>query len=178
MKHSIKHLSILINSALLVALVGCGGTSDSSLYKKQGSHIDLTEPTVVISDQTGMLRDMTFPDILSTELLSRGVNLMDRSTLEGLLKEKGLSWDQVISGQQYLEIGASSPVKTIIIVNAQMVGKMVSTATCRVLDSQTGELLMSMNVTNPQPYSVIYLGNKSTSKIAKEWANGITGVRR
>jgi hypothetical protein len=121
-----------------------------------------------------MFQDMTFVDILSTQLLGKGVNLMDRSTLQGMLKEKGFNWNDIMTGQQYFQIGSASPVKTIIIVNAQMVGQMVARATCRVLDATSGTVLMSMNVTNPVPYQPIYIGNKSTSKIAQEWADEIT----
>ena len=159
---------------LLLLFVGCAGTANTSFYKKPNAKINLSEPAVVISDKAGFLNDMTFADMLSVELLKDGLNLMDRSTVEGLVKEKGFDWDNLLSQQQFIKIGDSSPVKIVIIINAQMIGQMVSQATCRILNTKTGELLASMSVTNPQPYNNIYLGNKSTSDIIKDWANQIT----
>jgi hypothetical protein len=156
-------------------LAGCSGSAQTSSFRKPGVVVDLSAPAVVLSDQMGMSQDMPFLDILSTQLLGKGMNLMDRSTLRGILKEKGLNWNDIVSGQQYFQIGTASPVKTIIIVNAQMMGQMVAKATCRVLDATSGTMLMSMNVTNPAPYQPMYLGNKSTARIAEEWAEEITG---
>ncbi len=177
MRHGKLYIKIVFIAVILSNILGCAGSSDSSFYKKPDIRIDFSNPTVIISDKIGFNQDMTFADILSTELLNKGVNLMDRSVLQGLLKDKGITWDQIISGQQYFNIGKSSPVKTIIVINADMIGQMLSKASCRVLDSNTGSVLMSMNITNPQPYNSIYLGNKSTSSIAKEWANYIVGQR-
>jgi hypothetical protein len=165
---------VFIPIIISILLFGCSGSAEMSFYKKPNAKIDLTAPAVILSDKAGMFQDMTFADIFSTELLKDGMNLMDRSTLQGLLKEKGFDWNNILSQQQYIKIGTSSPVRTILIVNAQMYGQTVYQASCRVIDAITGELLMSMNITNPSVNS-LYIGNESTSSIAKNWADNITG---
>ena len=173
MKNILSTFKDIVIVMFLMTLYGCSGSAETSIFRKPRSNIDIASPAVVLSDKTGMLQDMTFADILSTELLGRGVNLMDRSTLQGMLNDKGYDWNQIISGQQYFKIGTASPVKTLIIVNAEMAGQIVSKATCRVLDATSGTMLLSMNITNPAPYNNMYLGNRSTSSIAKQWADEI-----
>jgi hypothetical protein len=89
--------------------------------------------------------DPTFRDMLTTELLRHGLNVVDNRNEDC----------------------------TIVHVNAKMAGQMVSTATCRVLDS-AGGIGLSMSVTNPQPYNTIYIGNKSTESIIRDWSESIS----
>ncbi|MGA7719830.1 MAG: hypothetical protein WCA84_01505 [Ignavibacteriaceae bacterium] len=158
---------------LFLSFIGCSGSASMQIVKKPNTKIDLASPTVVLTDKTENTQDMTFVDMLATKLLGMGMNLMDRSTLQAMLKEKGVNWDQVISGQQYFKIGENSHIKTIIVVNSIMNGSMVIRASCRVIEASTGTLLMSMTITNPS-MNEGYVGNESIPDIISEWANAIT----
>lgn len=146
------------------------------MYKKPNASVDLQAPVVILAERTGFAfaaQDNTFQDIFSTELLKHGVNVMDRTTVSGLVEKAGGSLSDIRSGI-YNKIFEATPVRTVIVLNAEMVAQMVSHASCRVLGADGG-VLLSMNISNPAPYQPIYIKNWSTERIAEEWAEAISG---
>jgi len=135
--------------ASLLLLIGCAGGSHTSITRKPGAKIDITAPTFLISEDVGLLQvqDNTFRDMLGTELLKNGVNLVDK---------------------------AGPNVRNIITVNARMVGDLISRATCKVTDT-AGSIIMSLDFTNPAAGNGMYIGNRGTSSVIREWAAAIAG---
>jgi len=172
----LKFLLFIAILATVVVLTGCGGSPQITYFKNDKAKIDLSKPMVILSDENKFNiygTNSTFIDIFTAHLLNKGINLIDRSTLEDLVSKSGFNFNEILSGKQYFKIASNTTVKTIIVVNSTMIGQMVSTATCRVLDAESGNTIMAMSITNPRPYSNIYVLNKSTNTIAEEWANNI-----
>lgn len=124
-------------------------TEPAEEYYRPDASIDPASPVAVVPP-TGRDADRLFlPDAIVTELLSRDVNVIDRSSLMQRLRDGDEDLQSILETEQYSRLGGVIDLKALIIVNSIMRGAGVGSATCRVVALPSGEILMSTSYEQP-----------------------------
>lgn len=89
------------------------------------------------------------PDAVITELLSHGVRIMDRSTINQRLAENGADLRHILDEEQYHRLHTEAEIDAVAIINSRLMGSGIGSATCRVIHFPSGEILSSVSYEQP-----------------------------
>jgi len=172
-KLSIGPIIVLFLTSLLVA---CAGGPQITTHHRAGAYIEKSSPIAVVPAKIGDPDDLVLPDAITTELLGMGLNVIERTTLSQMVKEKGLDLTEILNGEEYFKIGKLTNIETIVIVNSRMEFGDVKNATLRVVDSKTGSIIVSTSYSQAQPGEPGYLRHHDVIDTAREMAKSIKEI--
>ena len=172
-KLSIGPIIVLFLTSLLVA---CAGGPQISAHHRAGAYIEKSSPIAIVPAKIGNPDDLVLPDAITTELLGMGLNVIERTTLSQMVKEKGLDLTEILNGEEYFKIGILTNIETIVIVNSRMEFGNVKNATLRVVDSKTGSIIVSTSYSQAQPGNTAYLRHHDVIDTAREMAKSIKEI--
>lgn len=131
------------------AAPAAAATEPADEYHCPEAALDPSLPVAVVPP-TGRDADRLFlPDAIVTELLSQGVNVIDRSSLTALVREGGEDLQSILESEQYFRLAKVTELKALIVVNSVMRGIGVGSATCRVVELPAGRILLSTSYEQP-----------------------------
>lgn len=108
------------------------------------------DAALAVVPPTGRHPDRLFlPDAIVTELLSNGVNVIDRSVLAERVRDGGEDLDSILESEQYFRLGEVIDLKALVVVNSTMRGSGVGSATCRIVELPSGKILLSNSYEQP-----------------------------
>ena len=167
-----KHLLFRIGLPTLVMalLVGCIGGPKVKASRRSNANLKPTDQIAVVPSKIGGEDDLLLPDAIATELMGYGYNVVERTALAQMVKERGFDYTEILNGQEYFKIGASTSVKAVVIVTTRMQGIGVAGATCRVVSTTDGSILMSVSYSQPAPDHSGYARHDSVIDTAQKIA--------
>ena len=89
------------------------------------------------------------PDAVVTELLSSGIDVLERAALNRMVTDMGEDLAQILEREEYFRLGQLSSVRAIVIFNSKMRGSGISTATCRIVEIPSGKIILSKSYDQP-----------------------------
>ena len=116
------------------------------------------------------------PDAIATELLGFGLNIVERTTLSQMVRERGLDLTEILNGEEYFKLGEITKVSKVVIVSSRMKGVGVANATVRIVDTKSGAIILSTTYTQPAPNNPIYARHHSLVDTAKQIAESIKAI--
>jgi hypothetical protein len=173
--------SILARSLSLISilsLVGCAIGLNPSVNTSLGTNFQsariMDEPVAVLPAQSSQAENF-FVDLISGELLGAGFRIVERVHLEAMLREHQLTLTGLLEKQDYLQLGKMTNVRRIFVVSALFSPKMsnVSNANIKLVDLNTGEVLMNTVYENPFADAPGTIKTQNKEKSAKVIVNSI-----
>ncbi len=144
----------LLGTLLIIGLGGCVAEwPPLRVGTNLGPNFDkariVQEPVAVVPAQPTKEGDF-FADVLSNELLGVGFRIIERVRLETLLREQQLSLTGLLERQDYVQIGKMASIRNLFIISVVFTPKLgnVSNASLKLVDVNTGEVLISTNYTH------------------------------
>jgi hypothetical protein len=148
----------------------CAGAPKITPSYRNGVYIHSASSILVVPEKIDNRNDLILPDALSTELLNMGLDVIDRTALVQMAKEKGLDFTEIIKGKEYSKIWALAEIKYIAIVNSRFIGSGVSNASVRIVTTKTGSLIFSATYSQPVPEQPMYIHHDTVLKTASRIA--------
>ena len=118
-------------------------------FRRADAAIEAGAPVAVIPATLRDPNKLFLPDALVTELLGKGVNVVDRFTLGQQVEEAGEDLESILTGEHYSRLGTAADLGALVIVNSLLLGSGVGSATCRVVELPTGKILLSTSYEQP-----------------------------
>ena len=114
-------------------------------------------------------------DVMGTELLDSPFTVVERSYLDRILQEQGLSVAGITETTNYKQIGSLAGVDYLLVGNVAVRSarwQRITGATARVIDVKTGEVLISSTYTPPKRgwAAPNYMGESLAEAIKREVA--------
>ena len=147
-------------------------------YQRPGAFIDPAAALVVVPARAGIADDLLLPDAITTELLEMGLNVVERTTLAQRVREQGLDPTEILDREEYFKLGEVAEVSKIAIVNSTMSGGSVASATCRVIDISTGDIVVSTSYDQPAPEDAASPHHQSLTETARTIAEALRSAVR
>ncbi|MFH1568697.1 MAG: hypothetical protein ABIL09_11930 [Gemmatimonadota bacterium] len=126
-------------------------TDPVSEFVSEESGLDLAAPVAVVPATLRDADKLFLPDAMVTELLGRGLNIIDRSALLQRARAGGEDLGSILDTEQYCRLAKFAEVRALVVVNTRMRGSGVGSATCRVVELPSGKILMSTTYEQPGP---------------------------
>ena len=147
-------------------------------YQRPGAFIDPAAALVVVPARAGVADDLLLPDAITTELLEMGLNVVERTALAQQVREQGLDPAEILDREEYFKLGEIAEVSKIAIVNSTMSGGSVASATCRVIDISTGDIVVSTSYDQPAPDDPASPPHQSLTETARTIAEALRSAVR
>jgi hypothetical protein len=110
------------------------------------------DPEASIAVLPASLRDpdkLFLPDAIVTELLALGSRVIDRSALIRELADTDEDLGSILSREEYHKLAAAQSVDAVAVINSRLHGDGVGSATCRVVQLASGDILLSTSYEQP-----------------------------
>jgi curli biogenesis system outer membrane secretion channel CsgG len=156
-KHYLLGASLI---TLVFLLASCGSSVQS--YSKPNLHIEKGRLGILPFSSNIPEVGNVVSDTIGAHLLASGVDIVDRTHMARLLDEKDISYLEVDS-PDYQKIGETANVHFVLVGNIAF-----SSATARVVDVSTGEILI---ITIFQPSKII--GSASAVDVGNSLARSL-----
>jgi hypothetical protein len=146
----LRFLFLISILSLIGCAIGIGPSVNTTLGTNFQSARIMDEPVAVVPSQPSQAGNF-FADLISGELLGAGFRIIERVHLEAMLREHQLTLTGLLEKQDYLQLGKMTNVRRMFIVSALSSPKMgdISNANLKLVDLNTGEVLMSTVYDNP-----------------------------
>lgn len=155
-------MKILLTYSFLILFLGCAVQPPPVVYYSKPS-FSLSGTSIGIVQVNGYAPHQVEPEIVSY-LMSRNVNVVERTQLSSILSEQGIQL-LGLTKQQAVEIGKITGLRYLLIGNLSTPSVVrvahwgdntwetwTTTFTCRVVDAQSGEVVMSGSSTGKRGY--------------------------
>jgi hypothetical protein len=153
---------------ITIILYGCAGGPVTTSSSVDNFIIKQNQKVAVVPVKFGSDNDLRLPDAIETQLLSLGLNVVDRSALAQMVYEKGFNFTEIINGQEYFKIGKVIDVDLIIIVNSKYGSSGVADATMKIVNLANGKIVFSTNYYQPSSSNSSYIFFQNIMETAKE----------
>ena len=118
-------------------------------FQQEGGDVDPSLPICVVPAVMGSADRLFLPDAVVTELLSSGIDVLERAALNRMVTDMGEDLAQILEREEYFRLGQLSSVRAIVIFNSKMRGSGISTATCRIVEIPSGKIILSKSYDQP-----------------------------
>ena len=118
-------------------------------FQQEGGDVDPSLPICVVPAVMGSVDRLFLPDAVVTELLSSGIDVLERAALNRMVTDMGEDLAQILEREEYFRLGHLSSVRAIVIFNSKMRGSAISTATCRIVEIPSGKIILSKSYDQP-----------------------------
>ena len=109
----------------------------------------LSSPIAVVPTTLKDPDKLFLPDAIVTELIDFGLTLIDRSVLTQKAADAGLDLGKILEGEEYFKLDAVGDIQLIAVINTRMRGNGVGSATCRVVQIPSGQIVLSTSYDQP-----------------------------
>jgi hypothetical protein len=161
--------------ASLVFLTACAGTWKVSANRNPAKTVPSSARFVVVPSSMGGSRSVVLPDLLATELMGRGLTIIERTALSQIAQSRGLDLMEILNGQMYFKLGQLAQADYVVIVSAVYDDSVVLNSSARVIEAKTGEIVTSVNFQNPTS-NPSYVKNLGMNEIAQKMSEELTKV--
>ena len=111
--------------------------------------IEAGAPVAVVPAIPNDPEKLFLPDAVAAELVGKGVNVVDRFTLNEQIREAGEDLESILVDEHYFRLGAATELRGLVVVNSKMQGSGVGSANCRVVELPSGKILLSAPYEQP-----------------------------
>jgi hypothetical protein len=166
-----------LGALIIIGLAGCAAGSTivkTNLGPNFNKAAIVEEPVAVVPDKPSKEGDF-FADLVANELLGVGFRVIERVRLETMLREHQLSLTGLLEKQDYIQLGKLASIRRLFIISALFSPKkgMVADANIKLVDLNTGEVLMGTIYKNFSPDDPNHPRNHSLPKSSKVIADSI-----
>jgi hypothetical protein len=124
----------------------------------------------------GGSKSIVLPDLIATELMGKGVTVIERTALTQMAQNKGLDLMEILNGRMYFKVGQLAQADYVVIVSAVYDENVILNSSARIIEASTSEVVGSVNFQNPtnNPQYVKNLGmNEVAQKMGEELAKAL-----
>jgi hypothetical protein len=171
-----KNFLLIPVLTLTIILISCSGAPKITSYHKEGVYLNKNEKLAVIPSKFGKSQDLVLPDALETEFLRYGFKIVERTAVRQMVQEKGLDLTEILNGEEYFKIGEVTEIQNLVLVNSRMGTDGIASATMKIIDMGTNEVIFSSTYTQPTPDRPEYVNFDNINDTAERMVQSIIPI--